>query len=181
MNEHVLAAIRKKLHERGLDAYIAHTPSNMFYATGSQSYCLMQSAQEFQEGSRLDDWGLRGGAGEKDDGHPRRLWAFGLWPEIRDASMFRNALVGVIVRFIREGRSTRPKTRKPTARTASATGATTPRSSSRSGTANSESPARSFASEACIRVRASTALTRKEITNSRPVQDARRKDRADDE
>ncbi|CAA9401505.1 MAG: hypothetical protein AVDCRST_MAG01-01-1035, partial [uncultured Rubrobacteraceae bacterium] len=42
MNGQVLAAIRRRLAERGLDAYVAYTPSNVFYATGFQSYFLMQ-------------------------------------------------------------------------------------------------------------------------------------------
>jgi Xaa-Pro dipeptidase len=37
MNEQILSAIRRRLHDRGLDAYIAYTPSNVFYTTGFQS------------------------------------------------------------------------------------------------------------------------------------------------
>ena len=42
MRDQILAAIRGRLRDRGLDAYIAYTPSNVFYATGFQSYFLMQ-------------------------------------------------------------------------------------------------------------------------------------------
>jgi Xaa-Pro aminopeptidase len=42
MNEQILSAIRQRLHHRGLDAYIAYTPSNFYYTTGFQSYFLMQ-------------------------------------------------------------------------------------------------------------------------------------------
>jgi Xaa-Pro dipeptidase len=42
VNADVLARIRRRLRERGLEAYVAYTPSNVFYATGFQSYFLMQ-------------------------------------------------------------------------------------------------------------------------------------------
>jgi Xaa-Pro dipeptidase len=42
VRDQILAAIRGRLRDRGLDAYIAYTPSNVFYATGFQSYFLMQ-------------------------------------------------------------------------------------------------------------------------------------------
>lgn len=38
----VLDRIRGRLRERGLQAYLAYTPSNVFYTTGFQSYFLMQ-------------------------------------------------------------------------------------------------------------------------------------------
>lgn len=38
----VLAAIRARSQERGVDAYLAYTPSNVFYTTGFQSYFLME-------------------------------------------------------------------------------------------------------------------------------------------
>ena len=41
MEDEILSAIRGRLRKRGLDAYIAYTPSNVFYATGFQSYFLM--------------------------------------------------------------------------------------------------------------------------------------------
>jgi len=42
LNEQILSAIRGRIRDRGLDAYIAYTPSNVFYTTGFQSYFLMQ-------------------------------------------------------------------------------------------------------------------------------------------
>jgi Xaa-Pro dipeptidase len=42
VTDDVLVRIRQRLRERGLDAYVAYTPSNVFYATGFQSYFLMQ-------------------------------------------------------------------------------------------------------------------------------------------
>ena len=42
MRTEILDAIRTRLQRRGLDAYLAYTPSNVFYVTGFQSFFLMQ-------------------------------------------------------------------------------------------------------------------------------------------
>lgn len=42
MRTDVIAAIRMRLRERDLDAYVAYTPSNLFYVTGFQSYFVME-------------------------------------------------------------------------------------------------------------------------------------------
>ncbi|MEU1300049.1 Xaa-Pro peptidase family protein [Streptomyces shenzhenensis] len=42
MRTQIIDAIRKRLQDRGLDAYVAYTPSNVFYVTGFQSYFLME-------------------------------------------------------------------------------------------------------------------------------------------
>jgi Xaa-Pro aminopeptidase len=42
VNGQVLAEIRRRLGKRGLGAYVAYTPSNVFYAAGFQSYFLMR-------------------------------------------------------------------------------------------------------------------------------------------
>jgi len=42
MRTEIIDAIRRKLQVRGLDAYVAYTPSNVLYVTGFQSYFLMQ-------------------------------------------------------------------------------------------------------------------------------------------
>ncbi|MER5296004.1 Xaa-Pro peptidase family protein [Streptomyces pharetrae] len=42
MRTQIIGAVRKRLQDRGLDAYIAYTPSNVFYTTGFQSFFLME-------------------------------------------------------------------------------------------------------------------------------------------
>jgi len=42
MRTDIIAAIRKRLGERDLDAYVAYTPSNLFYVTGFQSFFVME-------------------------------------------------------------------------------------------------------------------------------------------
>ncbi|MGW0816932.1 M24 family metallopeptidase [Streptomyces viridiviolaceus] len=42
MRTQIIDAIRKRLQDRGLDAYVAYTPSNVFYVTGFQSFFLME-------------------------------------------------------------------------------------------------------------------------------------------
>ncbi|MEV5433049.1 Xaa-Pro peptidase family protein [Streptomyces sp. NPDC052701] len=42
MRTQIIGAVRERLQDRGLDAYIACTPSNVFYTTGFQSFFLMQ-------------------------------------------------------------------------------------------------------------------------------------------
>ncbi len=102
VNEQVLSAIRRRLQARGLDAYIAYTPSNVFYATGFQSYFLMHwwrmqgtvlaviPADESAEvGMMVGDF----------EATPARLVsgirdirAYMLWPEIRDAEAVQEPL-----------------------------------------------------------------------------------------
>src|ERR671916_2154730 len=102
MNEQILSAIRKRLHERGLDAYIAYTPSNVFYTTGFQSYFLMQwwrmqgtvlvvipADESVEPGVMIGDFEAR--AVERVSGI-RDVRPFRLWPEIRDAEAVREPL-----------------------------------------------------------------------------------------
>lgn len=42
VRERIRGRIRERLRARGLDAYVAYTPSNVFYATGLQSYFLSE-------------------------------------------------------------------------------------------------------------------------------------------
>ena len=95
MNEQILRSVRRRLGERGLDAYIAYTPSNVFYATGFQSYFLMQwwrmqgtvlavipADESLEVGMMIGDFEAtpaRRVAGIRD------VRAYRLWPEIRDA------------------------------------------------------------------------------------------------
>ncbi len=95
MNGQVLAAIRRRLRERDLDAYLAYTPSNVFYATGFQSYFLMQwwrmqgtvlalvpADESLEPGMMVGDFeatSARGASGIQD------ARTYRLWPEIRDA------------------------------------------------------------------------------------------------
>src|ERR671916_660253 len=102
MNGQVLAAIRRRLAERGLDAYVAYTPSNVFYATGFQSYFLMQWWR--MQGTLLAvipaDEGVGVGMmiGDFEAGPARKVSgiddvrSYRLWPEIRDAAAVRDPL-----------------------------------------------------------------------------------------
>jgi len=94
MNGQVLAAIRRRLGERGLDAYVAYTPSNVFYATGFQSYFLMQwwrmqgtvlvvipADEAVEPGVMIGDFEARAVERVSGIGDVR---PFRLWPEIRD-------------------------------------------------------------------------------------------------
>ncbi len=102
MNEQVLASIRRRLHERGLDAYIAYTPSNVFYATGFQSYFLMQwwrmqgtvlavipADESIEVGMMIGDFEAK--PARRVSGI-RDIRAYRLWPEIRDAEAVREPL-----------------------------------------------------------------------------------------
>ena len=102
MNERILLAIRRRLHDRGLDAYIAYTPSNVFYATGFQSYFLMQwwrmqgtvlavipADESMEVGMMVGDF--EAGPARRVSGI-RDVRAFRLWPEIRDATMLEEPL-----------------------------------------------------------------------------------------
>ena len=102
MNGQVLAAIRRRLGERGLDAYVAYTPSNVFYATGFQSYFLMQwwrmqgtvlvvipADEAVEPGVMIGDFEAR--AVERVSSI-RDVRPFRLWPEIRDAEAVREPL-----------------------------------------------------------------------------------------
>jgi len=42
MNERIVQRVRNALAERGLDAYLPYTPSNIFYTTGVQSFFVSQ-------------------------------------------------------------------------------------------------------------------------------------------
>ncbi|WP_206330903.1 aminopeptidase P family N-terminal domain-containing protein, partial [Modestobacter sp. KNN46-3] len=42
MRAQILDNIRRRCQERGLDAYLAYTPSNVHYTSGFQSYFLSE-------------------------------------------------------------------------------------------------------------------------------------------
>jgi Xaa-Pro aminopeptidase len=102
MREQVLSSVRRRLHERGLDAYIAYTPSNVFYATGFQSFFLMQwwrmqgtvlavipADESLEVGMMIGDFEAtpaRRVTGIRD------VRAYRLWPEIRDAETVQEPL-----------------------------------------------------------------------------------------
>jgi Xaa-Pro dipeptidase len=102
MNEQILSSIRRRLHDRGLDAYIAYTPSNVFYTTGFQSYFLMQwwrmqgtvlaviPADELLEvGMMVGDFEAK--PAQRVSGI-RDVRPFRLWVEIRDTQMLQEPL-----------------------------------------------------------------------------------------
>jgi Xaa-Pro aminopeptidase len=102
MNEQILSSIRRRLHQRGLDAYLAYTPSNVFYATGFQSYFLMQwwrmqgtvlavipADESLEVGMMIGDF--EAGPARRVSGI-RDVRAYRLWPEIRDAETVRAPL-----------------------------------------------------------------------------------------
>src|SRR5215211_2847999 len=102
VNEQVLSAIRRRLQARGLDAYIAYTPSNVFYATGFQSYFLTQwwrmqgtvlaviPADEYAEvGMMVGDFEAK--PARRVSGI-RDVRAYMLWPEIREAEAVQKPL-----------------------------------------------------------------------------------------
>lgn len=102
MNEQILSAIRGRLQDRGLDAYIAYTPSNVFYATGFQSYFLMQwwrmqgtvlavvpADGSLEVGMMVGDFEAK--PAQRVSGI-RDVRAFRLWPELRDAQMLQEPL-----------------------------------------------------------------------------------------
>ena len=97
MRQQILSAIRRRLHERGLDAYLAYTPSNVFYVTGFQSYFHMQwwrmqgtvlalipADDSVEPGMMIGDF--EANPAQKVSGI-RDVRAYRLWPEIRDAEM----------------------------------------------------------------------------------------------
>ncbi len=102
MNEQILSAIRRRLRDRELDAYIAYTPSNVFYSTGFQSYFLMQwwrmqgtvlavipADESIEVGMMIGDF--EAGPAARVTGI-RDVRAYRLWPEIRDAAMVQEPL-----------------------------------------------------------------------------------------
>jgi Xaa-Pro dipeptidase len=102
LNEQILSAIRRRLQGRGLDAYIAYTPSNVFYTTGFQSYFLMQwwrmqgtvlavvpADESLEAGMMVGDF--EASPAQKVSGI-RDVRPFRLWPEIRDAQMLQEPL-----------------------------------------------------------------------------------------
>ncbi len=103
MNEQILSVIRGRLRERGLDAYIAYTPSNVFYATGFQSYFLMQwwrmqgtvlavipADESIEVGMMIGDFEAEPA---RRVSKIRDVRAYRLWPEIRDAEAVQEPLL----------------------------------------------------------------------------------------
>ncbi len=102
MNEQILSSIRQRLRTRGLDAYVAYTPSNVFYATGFQSYFLMQwwrmqgtvlaiipADESVEAGMMVGDF--EAGPAQRVSGI-RDVRPFRLWVEIRDATSLEEPL-----------------------------------------------------------------------------------------
>ena len=102
MKDQILSAIRGRLRDRGLDAYIAYTPSNVFYATGFQSYFLMQwwrmqgtvlavipADDSVEVGMMVGDFEAMPARRVSNIGDVR---SYMLWPEIRDAEAVREPL-----------------------------------------------------------------------------------------
>src|SRR5215212_10223557 len=111
MKDQILSAIRRRLRERGLDAYIAYTPSNVFYATGFQSYFLMQwwrmhgtvlavipADESVEVGMMVGDFEAKPAQRVSGIGDVR---SYRLWPEIRDAE--------AVQRPLRSGESEMPR------------------------------------------------------------------------
>lgn len=95
MDERITSAIRRQLRDRGLDAYVAYTPSNVFYVTGFQSYFLMQwwrmqgtvlvvipADESVKVGMMIGDFEAK--PAQRASGI-RDVRPYRLWPEIRDA------------------------------------------------------------------------------------------------
>ena len=104
MEDQVLSAIRGRLRERGLDAYVAYTPSNVFYATGFQSYFLMQwwrmqgtvlaiipTDESIEVGMMVGDFEAKPAQRVSGISDVR---SYMLWPEIRDAEAVQRPLEG---------------------------------------------------------------------------------------
>jgi Xaa-Pro dipeptidase len=102
MKDQILSAIRRRLRERGLDAYIAYTPSNVFYATGFQSYFLMQwwrmqgtvlavipADESVEVGMMVGDFEAKPAQRVSGISDVR---SYMLWPEIRDAEAVQTPL-----------------------------------------------------------------------------------------
>ncbi len=102
MNDQILSAIRGRLRDRGLDAYVAYTPSNVFYTTGFQSYFLMQwwrmqgtvlavvpTDESVEVGMMVGDFEAKPARRISGIGDVR---AYRLWPEIRDAEAVQRPL-----------------------------------------------------------------------------------------
>ena len=102
MRGEILAAIRRRLRERGLDAYLAYTPSNVFYATGFQSYFHMQwwrmqgtvlalipADDSVEPGMMIGDFEAKPARQVSGIDDVR---AYKLWPEIRTAEMVSEPL-----------------------------------------------------------------------------------------
>ena len=102
MKDQILSAIRGRLRDRGLDAYVAYTPSNVFYATGFQSYFLMQwwrmqgtvlavipADESVEVGMMIGDFEAKPAQGVSGISDVR---SYMLWPEIRDAEAVQEPL-----------------------------------------------------------------------------------------
>jgi Xaa-Pro dipeptidase len=102
VEDQILSAIRGRLRARGLDAYIAYTPSNVFYATGFQSYFLMQwwrmqgtvlavipADESVEVGMMVGDFEAKPARRVSGIGDVR---PYMLWPEIRDAEAVQRPL-----------------------------------------------------------------------------------------
>jgi Xaa-Pro dipeptidase len=102
VEKRILSSIRERLRSRGLDAYVAYTPSNVFYATGFQSYFLMQwwrmqgTVLAIIPADETVDVGMM--VGDFEAKPARRVSgiddvrSYRLWPEIRDAAAVQDPL-----------------------------------------------------------------------------------------
>ena len=102
MEKRILSSIRERLRSRGLDAYVAYTPSNVFYATGFQSYFLMQwwrmqgtvlavipADETVEVGMMVGDFEAKPARRVSGIDDVR---SYRLWPEIRDAAAVQDPL-----------------------------------------------------------------------------------------
>jgi Xaa-Pro dipeptidase len=102
VEKRILSSIRERLRSRGLDAYVAYTPSNVFYATGFQSYFLMQwwrmqgtvlavipADETVEVGMMVGDFEAKPARRVSGIDDVR---SYRLWPEIRDAAAVQDPL-----------------------------------------------------------------------------------------
>ncbi len=102
MEYQIHSSIRERLQSRGLDAYVAYTPSNVFYATGFQSYFLTQwwrmqgtvlavipADEAVEVGIMVGDFEAKPARRVSGIGDVR---SYRLWPEIRDAETVQEPL-----------------------------------------------------------------------------------------
>ena len=102
VEDQILLAIRRRLQACGLDAYVAYTPSNVFYTTGFQSYFLMQwwrmqgtvlavipTDESVEVGMMVGDFEAKPARLVSSIGDVR---SYRLWPEIRDAEAVQEPL-----------------------------------------------------------------------------------------
>jgi Xaa-Pro dipeptidase len=102
VDKQILSAIQERLRSLGLDAYVAYTPSNVFYTTGFQSYFLMQwwrmqgtvlavipADEAIEVGMMVGDFEAKPARRVSGIDDVR---SYRLWPEIRNAAAVQDPL-----------------------------------------------------------------------------------------